>query len=152
MPQTVEAINHIKAAGVPFLVAVNKVDKPTANPDKVMQQLTEYGIVPEEWGGDIIFVPVSAKTGYNIDLLLEMVLLLAEVNDIKANPDRPAEGVVIEGELDKGRGPVATVLVLKGTLRVGDFLICGNTMCKVRAMSGYRGRRVEEATPSMPVE
>lgn len=152
MPQTVEAINHIKAAGVPFLVAVNKVDKPTANPDKVMQQLTEYGIVPEEWGGDIIFVPVSAKTGYNIDLLLEMVLLLAEVNDIKANPDRPAEGVVIEGELDKGRGPVATVLVLKGTLRVGDFLICGNTMCKVRAMSDYRGRRVEEATPSMPVE
>lgn len=152
MPQTVEAISHIKAAGVPFLVAVNKVDKPTANPDRVMQQLTEYGIVPEEWGGDTIFVPVSAKTGDNIDLLLEMVLLLAEINEIKANPDRAAEGVVIEGELDKGRGPVATVLVLKGTLRVGDFLICGNTMCKVRAMSDYRGRRVDEALPSMPVE
>lgn len=152
MPQTVEAISHIKAAGVPFLVAVNKIDKPTANPDKVMQQLTEYAIVPEEWGGDTIFVPVSAKTGENIDSLLEMVLLLAEINEIKANPDRAAEGVVIEGELDKGRGPVATVLVLKGTLKIGDFLICGNSLCKVRAMSDYRGRRVDEALPSMPVE
>ena len=152
MPQTVEAINHIKAAGVPFLVAVNKVDKPTANPDKVMQQLTEYGIVPEEWGGDIIFVPVSAKTGDNIDTLLEMVLLVAELNEIKANSNRAAEGVVIEAELDKGRGPVATVLVLKGTLKVGDFLICGSSLCKVRAMSDYRGRRVDNALPSMPIE
>ncbi|NLJ72603.1 MAG: translation initiation factor IF-2 [Syntrophomonadaceae bacterium] len=152
MPQTVEAINHIKAAGVPFVVAVNKVDKPTADPDRVMQQLTEYGIVPEEWGGDTIFVPVSAKTGDNIEGLLEMVLLVAEVHDIRANPNRVAEGVVIEGELDKGRGPVATVLVLKGTLNVGDFLICGNSLCKVRAMSDYRGRKVEKALPSMPIE
>ncbi|HZK42786.1 MAG TPA: translation initiation factor IF-2 [Syntrophomonadaceae bacterium] len=152
MPQTIEAINHIKAAGVPFLVAVNKIDKPSANPDKVMQQLTEYNIVPEEWGGDTIFVPVSAKTGDNIDTMLEMILLLAEISDITANPDRFAEGVVIEGELDKGRGPVATVLVLKGTLKIGDFLICGNSLCKVRAMSDYRGRRVDEALPSMPVE
>ena len=152
MPQTIEAVNHIKAAQVPFLVAVNKIDKPTANPERVMQQLTEYNIVSEEWGGDTIFVPVSAKTGEGIEQLLEMVLLLAEMNDIKANADRPAEGVVIEGELDKGRGPVATVLVQKGTLRVGDYLICGVNMAKVRAMTDYRGRKVEEALPSMPVE
>ncbi len=152
MPQTIEAINHIRAAEVPFLVAINKVDKPDANPDKVMQQLTEYQIVPEEWGGDTIFVPVSAKTGQDIDTLLEMILLVAEVNEIKANPDRLAEGVVIEGQLDKGKGAVATVLVLKGTLKIGDTLICGNNLCRVRAMTDHRGRRVDEAYPSMPVE
>jgi translation initiation factor IF-2 len=152
MPQTVEAVNHIKAAEVPFLVAVNKIDKPSANPDRVMQQLTEYNIVPEEWGGDTIFVPVSAKTGEGIEQLLEMVLLVSEVKDIKANPDRSAEGIIIEGELDKGRGPVATVLVQKGTLRVGDYLICGVDLAKVRSMNDYRGRKVAEAFPSMPVE
>lgn len=152
MPQTIEAINHIKAADVPFLVAINKIDKPDANPERVMRQLTEYNIVSEEWGGDTIFVPVSAKTGEGIDNLLEMVLLVAEMNEISANPDRPAEGVVIEGKLDKGRGAVATVLVQKGTLKIGDFLICGVNWCKVRAMIDHRGRRVEEAYPSMPVE
>lgn len=152
MPQTIEAISHIRAAQVPFLVAVNKIDKPSANPERVMQQLTEYNIVSEEWGGDTIFVPVSAKTGDGIEQLLEMVLLLAEMNDLRANPDRPAEGIVIEGELDKGRGPVATVLVQKGTLRVGDYLVCGVDLAKVRAMTDYRGRKVEEAYPSMPVE
>ncbi len=152
MPQTIEAINHIRAAEVPFLVAINKVDKPDANPDKVMQQLTEYQIVPEEWGGDTIFVPVSAKTGQGIDSLLEMILLVAEINEIKANPDRLAEGVVVEGQLDKGKGAVATVLVLKGTLRIGDTLICGSNICRVRAMTDHRGRRVDEAYPSMPVE
>jgi translation initiation factor IF-2 len=152
MPQTIEAINHIKAAEVPFLVAINKTDKPGANPDKVMQQLTEYNIVGEDWGGDTIFVPVSAKTGEGIDLLLEMILLVAEMNEIKANPDRPAEGVVIEGQLDKGRGAVATVLVQKGTLNIGDCLVCGVSWCKVRAMVDYRGNRVDKALPSMPVE
>ncbi|MGR6836112.1 translation initiation factor IF-2 [Syntrophomonas erecta] len=152
MPQTVEAINHIRAAEVPFIVAVNKIDKPAANPDRVLQQLTEYNIVPEDWGGDTIVVPVSAKSGEGVDTLLEMVLLLAEMQDIKANPDRPAEGIVIEGELDKGRGAVATVLVQKGTLRIGDCIICGVNWCKVRAMNDHRGRKVEEATPSMPVE
>ncbi len=152
MPQTIEAINHIKAAKVPFVVALNKMDKPDVNPDKVMQQLTEYNIVAEEWGGDTMFVPVSAKTGMGIDNLLERVLLVAEMHEIKANPDRPAEGVVIEGELDKGRGAVATLLVQKGTLKVGDSIICGFTWCKVRAMTDYRGRKVEMALPSMPVE
>lgn len=152
MPQTIEAINHIKAADVPFVVAVNKIDKPEANPDRVMQQLTEYGIVSEEWGGDTIFVPISAKTGTGIDSLLEMILILAEMHEIKANPDRAAEGVVIEGELNKGRGAIATVLVLKGTLKVGDYLLCGSNNCKVRAMTDYRGKRVIEAYPSMPVE
>lgn len=152
MPQTIEAINHIRAAKVPFLVAVNKIDKPEANPEKVMRQLTEHGILAEEWGGDIIFVPVSAKSGEGIEALLEMILLLAEMNDIKANPDRPAEGVVIEGELDKGRGAISTVLVQKGTLRVGDYLLAGVSWCKVRAMTDYRGRRVDKAQPSMPVE
>lgn len=152
MPQTIEAINHIKAAEVPFLVAINKIDKPGANPDKVMQQLTEYNIVSEDWGGDTIFVPVSAKTGEGIDLLLEMILLVAEMNEIKANPDRPAEGVVIEGQLDKGRGAVATVLVQKGTLNIGDCLVCGVSWCKVRAMVDYRGNRVDKALPAMPVE
>ncbi|HBQ24805.1 MAG TPA: translation initiation factor IF-2 [Syntrophomonas sp.] len=152
MPQTIEAINHIKAADVPFVVAVNKIDKPEANPDRVMQQLTEYGIVAEEWGGDTIFVPVSAKRGDGIENLLEMILLVAEMHEIKANPDRLAEGVVIEGQLDRGRGPVGTVLVLKGTLKIGECLICGNNFCKVRAMTDHKGRRVEQAFPSMPVE
>jgi translation initiation factor IF-2 len=152
MPQTIEAINHIKAAGVPFIVALNKMDKADVNPDKVMQQLTEYNIVPEEWGGDTMFIPVSAKTGMGIDTLLEMVLLVAEMNDLKANPDRQAEGVVIEGELDKGKGAVATLLVQKGTLKIGDCIVCGFTWCKVRAMTDYRGRRVDLAYPSMPVE
>lgn len=152
MPQTVEAINHIRAAKVPFLVAVNKIDKPEANPEKVMRQLTEHGILAEEWGGDIIFVPVSAKSGEGIESLLEMILLLAEMNDIKSNPDRPAEGVVIEGELDKGRGAISTVLVQKGTLKIGDYLLAGINWCKVRAMTDYRGRRVDKALPSMPVE
>ena len=152
MPQTVEAINHIKAANVPFIVAINKIDKPEANPDRIMQQLTEYNIVPEEWGGDIIFAPVSAKSGEGIENLLEVILLVAEVNEIKANVNRAAEGVIIEGELDKGKGAVATVLVQKGTLHVGDFLICGYNLCKVRAMTDDRGRKVDKAYPSMPVE
>ncbi len=152
MPQTIEAINHIKAANVPFVVAVNKIDKPEANPDRVMQQLTEYGIVAEEWGGDTIFVPVSAKRGDGIENLLEMILLVAEMHEIKANPDRLAEGVVIEGQLDRGRGPVGTVLVLKGTLNIGECLISGNNFCKVRAMTDHKGRRVEQAFPSMPIE
>ena len=152
MPQTIEAINHIKAANVPFVVAVNKIDKPDANSDKVMQQLTEYGIVAEEWGGETIFVPVSAKRGDGIETLLEMILLVAEMHEIKANPDRLAEGVVIEGQLDRGRGPVGTVLVLKGTLNIGECLISGNNFCKVRAMTDHKGRRVEQAFPSMPVE
>ena len=152
MPQTVEAINHIKAADVPFIVAINKIDKPQANPDRVMQQLTEYEIVSEEWGGNVIYVPVSAKSGEGIENLLEMVLLVAEMHDINANPNRMAEGVVIEGRLDKGRGAVSTVLVLKGTLEIGDYLVCGTSWCKVRAMTDYRGRRVEKAPPSMPVE
>ncbi|MCX5780781.1 MAG: translation initiation factor IF-2 [Firmicutes bacterium] len=152
MPQTIEAINHIKAAKVPFIVALNKMDKPDVNPDKVMQQLTEYSIVPEEWGGETMFIPVSAKTGSGIDNLLEMVLLIAEMNDIKANPDRQAEGVVIEAQLDNGKGAVATLLVQKGTLKVGDCIICGFTWCKVRAMTDYRGRKVDLAYPAMPVE
>ncbi|MGI5920617.1 MAG: translation initiation factor IF-2 [Syntrophomonadaceae bacterium] len=152
MPQTIEAINHIKAAQVPFLVALNKIDKPEANPDKVMQQLTEYNIVPEQWGGDTIFVPVSAKSGEGIDSLLEMILLIAEVHEISANQNRPAEGVVLESELDKGRGAVATVLVQKGTLNIGDSLVCGINWCKVRSMTDYLGNRVEKAYPSMPVE
>jgi len=152
MPQTIEAINHIKAAKVPFVVALNKMDKPDVNPDKVMQQLTEYSIVAEEWGGDTMFVPVSAKTGTGIDDLLERVLLVAEMHDIKANPNRQAEGVVIEAQLDKGKGAVATLLVQKGTLKVGDSIVCGFTWCKVRAMTDYRGRKVDLAYPSMPVE
>ncbi|NLN86218.1 MAG: translation initiation factor IF-2 [Syntrophomonadaceae bacterium] len=152
MPQTIEAINHIKAAKVPFLVALNKMDKPEVNPDKVMQQLTEYNIVAEEWGGDTMFIPVSAKTGMGIENLLDMTALLAEMQELKANPNRPAEGVVIEAQLDKGKGAVATVLVQKGTLKVGDFIVCGLTWCKVRAMTDFRSRRVDLAYPSMPVE
>ena len=152
MPQTVEAINHARAAGVPIIVAINKIDKPDANPDRVKQQLTEYNLIPEEWGGDTIMVPVSAKAGTGIQQLLEMILLVAEVKELTANPDRVAEGVVIEGRLDKGRGPVATVLVQKGTLHVGDSVLCGFTWGKVRAMSDHLGNRVETAPPSYPVE
>ncbi|OUM96938.1 MAG: translation initiation factor IF-2 [Thermobacillus sp. ZCTH02-B1] len=152
MPQTVEAINHAKAANVPIIVAVNKIDKPEANPDRVMQELTEYGLVPEAWGGDTIYVNISAKQRINLDELLEMILLVAEVNDYKANPDKRARGTVIEAELDKGKGPVATVLVQHGTLRVGDALVAGNCFGRVRAMVNDRGRRLKEAGPSTPVE
>lgn len=152
MPQTVEAINHSKAAKVPIIVAVNKIDKPTANVERIKQQLSEHGIIPEEWGGDTIFVPVSAKMKQGIDQLLEMVLLVAEINELKANPNRPARGIVIEAELDKGRGSVATVLVQKGTLRVGDNLVVGSVYGKVRAMFDDKGRKIKEALPSTPVE
>lgn len=152
MPQTIEAINHAKAAEVPIIVAVNKVDKPTANPDRVMQELTEHGLVPEAWGGDTIFVPVSALTGDGIDDLLEMILLVTEVEELKANPNRRATGTVIEAQLDKGRGSVATLLVQNGTLKVGDPIVVGNTFGRVRAMVNDLGRRVKEAAPSTPVE
>ncbi|MBM7603281.1 translation initiation factor IF-2 [Metabacillus crassostreae] len=152
MPQTVEAINHAKAAEVPIIVAVNKVDKPAANPDRVMQELTEHGLVPEAWGGDTIFVPVSALTGEGIEDILEMILLVTEVEELKANPNRRATGTVIEAQLDKGRGSVATLLVQNGTLRVGDPIVVGNTFGRVRAMVNDLGRRVKEAAPSTPVE
>ena len=152
MPQTVEAINHAKAAGVEIIVAVNKIDKPNANIEKVKQELTEYELIAEDWGGSTTFVPVSAHTKEGIDELLEMILLTAEVNELKANPNRKARGIVIEAELDKGRGPVATILVLMGTLRVGDAVAAGSCYGKIRAMIDDTGRRVKEATPSMPVE
>ncbi|WP_353855717.1 translation initiation factor IF-2 [Bacillus sp. Bos-x628] len=152
MPQTIEAINHAKAAEVPIIVAVNKIDKPTANPDRVMQELTEHGLVPEAWGGETIFVPLSAKTGEGIDELIEMILLVSEVAELKANPNRPAKGTVIEAELDKGRGSVATLLVQTGTLHVGDPIVVGNTFGRVRAMVNDVGRRVKSAGPSTPVE
>lgn len=152
MPQTVEAINHAKAAEVPIIIAVNKMDKPSANPERVMQELTEHGLVPEAWGGDTIFVPLSALKGDGIDTLLEMVLLVSEVGELKANPTRRAIGTVIEAELDKGRGSVATLLVQDGTLNVGDPIVVGNTFGRVRAMVSDTGRRVKEAGPSMPVE
>ncbi|MGB9660485.1 MAG: translation initiation factor IF-2 [Moorellaceae bacterium] len=152
MPQTVEAINHAKAANVPIIVAINKVDKPDANPERIKQQLTEYGLVPEEWGGDTIIVPISALKREGLDQLLEMILLVADLGELKANPDRPARGVIIEAKLDRGRGPVATVLVQKGTLRVGDNLVAGSVYGRVRAMFDDRGNRVDQATPSMPVE
>ncbi|WP_144462044.1 translation initiation factor IF-2 [Bacillus pumilus] len=152
MPQTVEAINHAKAAEVPIIVAVNKIDKPTANPDRVMQELTEHGLVPEAWGGETIFVPLSAKTGEGIDELIEMILLVSEVGELKANPNRAAKGTVIEAELDKGRGSVATLLVQTGTLHVGDPIVVGNTFGRVRAMVNDIGRRVKTAGPSTPVE
>lgn len=152
MPQTVEAINHAKAAGIEIIVAVNKIDKPNANVDRVKQELTEYGLIAEDWGGSTVFVPVSAKTGEGLQNLLEMILLTAEVLELKANPDRMARGLVIEAELDKGRGPVARVLVQKGTLHVGDFVSAGSSSGKVRAMIDDKGRRVKEATPSTPVE
>lgn len=152
MPQTVEAINHARAAGISIIVAVNKIDKPSANIDKVKQELAEYELVAEDWGGDTIFVPVSAHTKEGIDTLLEMILLESEVCELKANPDRKARGLVIEAQLDKGRGPVATVLVQKGTLRVGDAIAAGSFYGKVRAMINDKGERVNEAGPSMPVE
>ena len=152
MPQTVEAINHAKAAGVSIIVAINKMDKPTADPEKVKQELTEYELVPEEWGGDVICVPVSAKTGENIDTLLEMILLVAEMQELKANPNRMASGTVIEAKLDKGRGPVATLLVQNGTLHSGDVLIAGTALGRVRVMLNDRGEKIEAAGPSTPVE
>ncbi|MGB9839757.1 translation initiation factor IF-2 [Thermovenabulum sp.] len=152
MPQTIEAINHAKAAGVPIIVAVNKIDKPDANPEKVKQQLTEYGLIPEEWGGDTVFVNVSARNRIGIDQLLEMILLVADMQELKADYDSPAVGVIIEAKLDKGRGPVASVIVQKGTLKVGDIIVAGGTWGKVRAMFDSRGKIVKEATPSIPVE
>ena len=152
MPQTVEAINHAKAADVPIIVAVNKIDKPTANPDRVMQELTEHGLIPESWGGDTIFVNISAKFGEGIDELLEMILLVAEVQELKANPNRLAIGSVIEARLDKSKGPISTLLVQAGTLKVGDPIVVGNTFGRVRAMTNDQGRRVKTAGPSMPVE
>jgi translation initiation factor IF-2 len=152
MPQTVEAINHAKAAGVSVIVAINKMDKPEANPDRVKQQLTEYELVPEEWGGDTPCIPVSAVTKQGIDELLEMVTLVADMKELKANPDRAAKGTVIEARLDKGRGPIATVLVQNGTLHVGDIVVAGTTVGRVRAMMNDRGERVKDAGPSVPVE
>ena len=152
MPQTIEAINHAKAAGVSIIVAINKMDKPTANPERVMQQLTEHELVPEEWGGDVICVPVSAHTGMGIDDLLENVLLVAEVKELKANPDRAAKGTVIEARLDKGRGPIATVLVQNGTLHAGDVIVAGTAVGRVRAMTDENGKKLGEAGPSVPVE
>ncbi|MBO5551555.1 MAG: translation initiation factor IF-2, partial [Lachnospiraceae bacterium] len=152
MPQTVEAINHAKAAGVEIIVAVNKIDKPSANIDRVKQELSEYELISEDWGGSTTFVPVSAKTGQGVDELLEMILLQADVMELKANARRQARGMVIEAELDKGRGAVATVLVQKGTLHVGDFVACGMSHGRVRAMIDDKGKRVKEAGPSMPVE
>jgi translation initiation factor IF-2 len=152
MPQTLEAIAHAKAAGVPLLVAINKIDKPDAQPDRVKQQLSDRGLLAEDWGGDVVMVPVSAKTGQNLDLLLEMILLVADLQDLKANPNRPALGTVLEAQLDRGRGPVATMLVRNGTLRIGEFFICGALFSKVRAMFDDRGNAVKEAEPSMPVE
>ena len=152
MPQTVESINHAKAADIPIIVAINKMDKPTANPDRIMQQLTEYELVPEEWGGETIVCPISAKTGMGIDNLLDMVVLTAEVQELKANPNRSAHGAVIEARLDKGRGPVATLLVQNGTLKQGDVIIAGTAVGRVRAMTDARGRKLTEAGPSVPVE
>jgi len=152
MPQTIEAINHVKAAQVPIMVAVNKIDKPEANPDRVKQQLSEHALISEEWGGDTIFVNVSAITGDGIEELLEMILLLAEVGELKACPERTARGTVIEAKLDRGRGPVATVLVQDGTLSVGESLICGSIAGKIRAMNNDRGERIKSAGPSTPVE
>lgn len=152
MPQTVESINHAKAAGISIIVAINKMDKPTANPDKVKQELTEYELVPEEWGGDVVCVPVSAKTKEGIPELLEMVQLVAEVKELKANPERMAKGAVIEAKLDKGRGPVATILIQNGTLRTGDAVIAGTAVGRVRVMTNDKGEKIEEAGPSTPVE
>ena len=152
MPQTVEAINHAKAAGIDIIVAINKMDKPAANPDNVITQLTQYDLVPEQWGGDVICVPVSAHTGMGIDDLLENVLLVAEVKELKANPKRRAKGLVIESKLDRGRGPVATVLVQNGTLHQGDYVIVGNAVGRVRAMIDDKGKNIKSAGPSVPVE
>lgn len=152
MPQTVEAINHAKAANIPIIVAINKIDRPAAQPDMVKQQLAEHGLLTEDWGGDTICVPISALKGENIDDLLEMVLLVAELEELKANPNRPAEGVIIESKLDKGRGPVATVLIKNGSMNVGDPILAGPVCGRVRAMFDDKGKQVKKATPSMPVE
>ncbi len=152
MPQTIESINHAKSAGVPIIVAINKMDKPTANPDKIKEQLTKYDLICEEWGGDTIICPISAKTGMGLDNLLEMVLLTAEVQELKANPDRRAKGVVIEARLDKTRGPIATLLVQNGTLKQGDIIIAGTAVGRVRVMTNDKGRTVKTAGPSIPVE
>ena len=152
MPQTVESINHAKAANIPIIVAINKMDKPEANPERIKQQLTEYELVPEEWGGETIICPISAKTGMGIENLLEMVTLTAEMRELKANPNRSAHGAVIEARLDKNRGPVATLLVQNGTLKQGDVIIAGTAVGRVRAMTDYKGRKVTQAGPSVPVE
>ena len=152
MPQTVESINHAKAAEVPIIVAINKMDKPTANPDKIKEQLTKYDLIPEEWGGDTVIVPISAKTGMGLEDLLEMVILTAEVQELKANPNRRAKGTVIEARLDKNRGPVATLLVQNGTLKQGDIVIAGTAVGRVRVMTNDKGRTVKTAGPSVPVE
>ena len=152
MPQTVESINHAKAANIPIIVAINKMDKPAANPDRIMQQLTEYELVPEEWGGETVVCRISAKTGMGIDNLLDMVVLTAEVQELRANPNRSAHGAVIEARLDKGRGPVATLLVQNGTLKQGDVIIAGTAVGRVRAMTDARGKKLTEAGPSVPVE
>jgi translation initiation factor IF-2 len=152
MPQTLEAIDHARAAKVPIIVAINKIDKPDAQPDRIKQQLSDRGLLAEDWGGDVVMVPVSARTKENLDLLLEMILLVAEILDLKANPGRPAMATVLEAKLDRGRGPVATVLVRNGTLRVGDYFICGSVFGRVRAMLDDRGEQVKEVPPSMPVE
>ena len=152
MPQTIESINHAKAANIPIIVAINKMDKPTANPDKIKEQLTKYDLIPEEWGGDTIIVPISAKTGMGLDELLEMVILTAEVQELKANPNRRAKGTVIEARLDKTRGPVATLLVQNGTLKQGDIVIAGTSVGRVRVMTNDKGRTVKTAGPSVPVE
>jgi len=152
MPQTIEAINHAKAAGVSIIVAINKIDKPDANPERVKQELAEQGLLIEEWGGDVIAVPVSAKKKENIDLLLEMVLLTADILELKANPNKQAKGTVIEAKLDKKRGPVATLLVQRGTLRIGDAILTGSTFGHIRSMVNDKGKKIKEAGPSIPVE
>jgi translation initiation factor IF-2 len=152
MPQTIEAIDHAKAAGVPIIVAINKMDKPDAQPERIKQQLADRDLLAEDWGGQVVMVPVSAKTKSGLDLLLEMILLVADLQDLKANPDRPAVGTVLEAQLDRGRGPVATVLVRNGTLHVGDYFICGSVFGKVRAMFDDRGQPLRDAEPSMPAE
>jgi len=152
MPQTIESINHARAAEIPIIVAINKMDKPTANPDRIKQQLTEYNLISEDWGGDTILCPISAKTGEGIPHLLEMVALTAEMQELRANPQRSAHGVVIEARLDKGRGPVATLLVQKGTLNQGDVIIAGTAVGRVRAMNDARGNKIMTAGPSVPVE
>ncbi len=152
MPQTLEAIDHARAAGAPIIVAINKIDKPDAQPERIKQQLADRGLLAEDWGGDTVMVPVSARAKTNLDLLLEMILLVTDMLDLKANPDRPAVGNVLEANLDRGRGPVATVLVRNGTLHVGDYFICGSVFGKVRAMFDDRGNPLRDAEPSMPVE